>query len=94
MNKASGLLSKVLLTLAALLLPARAVVAQEREAPGKAIGKISVLGNLILMELNRNALGEQNLSTSGSARCASRRERRAIVSKAFRFAGMQNSARN
>ena len=35
--------------------------AQEREEPGKSIGKVSVDGNLILMELDQGALGQQNL---------------------------------
>ena len=35
--------------------------AQEREEPGKPIGKVSVLGNLILMELDDGALGRENL---------------------------------
>jgi hypothetical protein len=35
--------------------------AQGREEPGKSIGKVSVVGNLILMELNKDALGRQNL---------------------------------
>lgn len=34
---------------------------QEREQPGHSIGKVSVLGHLILMELNSGALGQQNL---------------------------------
>lgn len=37
------------------------VRAQEREEPGKPVGKVSVVGNLILMELNEGALGPQNL---------------------------------
>jgi len=39
--------------------------AQERDAPGRTIGKVSVMGNLILMELDKNALGEQNLFDVG-----------------------------
>ncbi|HKW87286.1 MAG TPA: hypothetical protein VJN21_00860 [Candidatus Acidoferrales bacterium] len=35
--------------------------AQEREEPGHSIGKVSVLGNLILMELDKDALGHENL---------------------------------
>ncbi|HEV2341207.1 MAG TPA: hypothetical protein VGS15_05365 [Candidatus Acidoferrales bacterium] len=45
--------------LVALVTPS--VHAQEREAPGHSIGKVSVLGNLILMELDKDALGRQNL---------------------------------
>ena len=39
--------------------------AQEREEPGKPIGKVSVVGNLILMELDKGALGRQNLFDLG-----------------------------
>lgn len=41
------------------------VRSQEREAPGKPIGKVSVVGNLILMELDEDALGRQNLFDLG-----------------------------
>jgi hypothetical protein len=50
-----------------LLLPILSLVlvpclrAQEREETGKPIGKVSVVGNLILMELDSGALGQQNL---------------------------------
>lgn len=39
--------------------------AQEREVAGKPIGKVSVMGNLILMELDKGALGQQNLFDLG-----------------------------
>jgi hypothetical protein len=45
---------------AILVLPT-AAHAQEREGPGKPIGKVSVVGNLILMELDEGALGQENL---------------------------------
>ena len=51
----------VLFVFFAFLLPGPAAVGQEREAPGKPIGKVSVVGNLILMELDKGALGEENL---------------------------------
>ena len=35
------------------------------EEPGKSIGKVTVVGNLILMELNKGALGQQNLFDLG-----------------------------
>jgi hypothetical protein len=38
-----------------------AAPAQDSEQPGKSIGKVSVQGNLILMELDEGALGSQNL---------------------------------
>jgi len=42
-----------------------AALAQERDVPGKAIGRVSVTGNLILLELDKGALGEQNLFDLG-----------------------------
>jgi len=45
--------------LSCVLLPSSR--AQEREEPGKSIGKVSVRGNLILMELDKDALGTENL---------------------------------
>ena len=47
------------------LLLAADACAQEREEPGKPIGKVSVVGNLILMELDEGALGRQNLFDLG-----------------------------
>lgn len=49
--------------LSILLIPALlpSLRAQEREQPGKSIGKVSVHGDLILMELDQGALGAQNL---------------------------------
>lgn len=38
-----------------------AASAQDRDAPGKPIGKVSVVGNLILLELDQGALGSENL---------------------------------
>ena len=43
------------------LLLSAGVQAQEREEPGKSIGKVSIVGNLILMELDEGALGKQDL---------------------------------
>ena len=43
------------------LLPATGASAQERDEPGKAIGKVSIVGNLILLELAEGALGRENL---------------------------------
>ncbi|PYU09190.1 MAG: hypothetical protein DMG37_24090, partial [Acidobacteria bacterium] len=47
------------------LLLATGVCAQEREEPGKPIGKVSVVRNLILMELDEGALGRENLFDLG-----------------------------
>ena len=43
------------------LLPVAGAYAQEREEPGKPIGKVSIVGNLILMELAEGTLGRENL---------------------------------
>ncbi len=48
-----------LFLLSCVLLPAAR--AQQREQQGHPIGKVSVHGNLILMELNKGALGTENL---------------------------------
>jgi hypothetical protein len=45
------------------LLEPLAAKAQEREQTGHSIGNVSVVGNLILMELDKGALGHQNLFT-------------------------------
>src|SRR5579864_7418524 len=55
----------ILLILSLILLPKSVAHAQERQEQGKSIGKVSVLGNLILMELHRGALGQQNLFDLG-----------------------------
>jgi hypothetical protein len=54
-----------LLVFCALLLPFSSLYAQQREQPGHSIGKVSVLGHLILMELDRGAFGQQNLFDLG-----------------------------
>jgi hypothetical protein len=48
------------LVLWAILLPGISIRAQEDE-PGRPIGNVSVVGNLILLELNKGALGRENL---------------------------------
>jgi hypothetical protein len=47
------------------LLPSHSLRAQDWEAPGKPIGKASVAGNLILLELDEGALGQQKLFDLG-----------------------------
>jgi hypothetical protein len=59
-NKASRIFVVILATSVALLLTPNAK-AQGREEPGHSIGKVSVMGNLILMELDKGAMGEENL---------------------------------
>ena len=63
MHRTKSLLFELSLLFVALLLVA-AAGAQERES-GKPIGKVSVVGNLILMELDEGALGRQNLFDLG-----------------------------
>ena len=55
----------ILLILCVILSSATLVHAQGREQPGKSIGKVSVVGNLVLMELDKGALGQQNLFDLG-----------------------------
>ena len=55
---------RMLIVCAILVLPT-AARAQERDEPGKPIGKVSVVGNLILMELDEGALGQENLFDLG-----------------------------
>src|SRR5262249_22448046 len=55
----------ILVTLCSVLMAGLVTAPQERDAPGRTIGKVSVMGNLILMELDKNALGEQNLFDVG-----------------------------
>jgi len=64
-TKRHHLYLRILLILSATLLPATRVNAQGREEAGKSIGKVTVVGNLILMELNKGALGQQNLFDLG-----------------------------
>ncbi len=49
------------LMLAIIFFPAPAVHAQFRQEPGKAIGKVSVMGNAIVLELDEDALGKANM---------------------------------
>jgi hypothetical protein len=56
---------KTLLMLCAILVRISSPRAQDREPPGRSIGKVSVVGNLIFMELDEGALGQQNLFDLG-----------------------------
>ncbi len=56
---------KALLMLCAVLTPLASARPQERDGPGKPIGKISVLGSLILLEMDEGVLGQQNLFDLG-----------------------------
>lgn len=47
------------------LLLAGAAFGQYRQEPGKSIGKVSTRGNLVVMELNEDALGKSNLFDLG-----------------------------
>ena len=85
----------------AILVPRTVALAQDREVPGKSIGKVSVVGNLILMELDEGALGQQNLFdlgqhtlrfTPGSAGI-SRRKSSAALGRGLRPAAKRSSSR-
>ena len=65
MNRINRLFKRLFETLCVFAMAACVATAQEREGPGKPIGKVSVVGNLILMELDQNALGQQNLFDLG-----------------------------
>jgi hypothetical protein len=49
--------TRAVLSCCALLFP---VFAQDLQQPGKSIGKVTTLGNLIVMTLNEGALGRAN----------------------------------
>ncbi len=65
MTRTFYLFLQTLLMLSAFLGPGTVAHAQERDAPGKSIGKVSVVGDLILLELDESALGKQNLFDLG-----------------------------
>jgi hypothetical protein len=48
-----------------VLLPSQVLRAQDWEAPGRPVGKVSVAGNLILLQLDEGALGQQKLFDLG-----------------------------
>jgi hypothetical protein len=58
-------LFRMLLMLCAFFISLPIALAQERDEPGKPIGKVSAVGDLILMELDKDALGQQNLFDLG-----------------------------
>ena len=64
MNKT---LFRMLLMLCAFFMGLPVASAQERDEPGKPIGKASVVGDLILLELDKDALGQQNLFDLGKS---------------------------
>jgi hypothetical protein len=61
MRKSKCLSTRALLIFWTVLLVPLAIPAQDRHESGKSIGKVSVLGKLILVELNPGALGHENL---------------------------------
>jgi hypothetical protein len=65
MARPNGLVFRLLLMFCTFILPGSTALAQGWEAPGKAIGKVSVAGSLILLELDEGALGEQKLFDLG-----------------------------
>ena len=56
---------QLLAGLCTALLLASPLAAQDREEPGKPIGKVSVVDNLILLELDEGALGHEHLFDLG-----------------------------
>jgi hypothetical protein len=60
-NARIRLVSHISLLFSLIFLPATLLRAQDREEPGKPIGRVSVHGNLILMELDQGALGQESL---------------------------------
>src|SRR5215472_7121713 len=50
-----------LLSLCGALMQSSIMQAQQRQEPGRSVGKISVEGNLIVMELDEGVLGKANL---------------------------------
>ncbi len=65
MNKIRCPFFQILLISCAIYVSSAAALAQERDVPGKPIGRVSVTGNLILLELDKGALGEQHLFDLG-----------------------------
>lgn len=61
MNKIKRPFFRILVISCTIYVSSTAALAQERDVPGKPIGRVSVTGNLILLELDKGALGEQNL---------------------------------
>jgi hypothetical protein len=64
-TRRNRLVHELSLILCVILFSAIGTRAQERQEPGKSIGKVSVVGNLILMELDEGALGRENLFDLG-----------------------------
>ena len=65
MKTTNRLFFLALLILCTAFLPQSSAFAQDRDVPGKPIGKVSVRGNLILLELDEGALGHENLFDLG-----------------------------
>src|ERR1700745_3703919 len=61
MNRYQSRFVQALLGLCFCLLPPSPLAAQDREEAGQPIGKISVVNNLILLELDEGALGHEHL---------------------------------
>jgi hypothetical protein len=65
MSRSERLVFELSLIVCVTLLPGTGARAQEREEPGRPVGKVSVVGNLILMELDEGALGREDLFDLG-----------------------------
>jgi hypothetical protein len=64
-TRSHHLVLELSLIFCAILLPGTSIRAQEREEPGRAIGKASVVRKLILLELGEGALGRESLFNLG-----------------------------
>ncbi len=65
MARRNRLFVHILMMLCVTLVPRMVALGQDRDVPGRPIGKVSVAGNLILMDLDEGALGQQNLFDLG-----------------------------
>jgi len=66
----------------------------QEDRPGRSIGKVSTLGNLILMELDDGALGQANLFDLAGRTLRFVRSTRATQFNFLRWSGIPTSAQN
>lgn len=87
MTRSHGFVFELSLIFCAILLPGPGVRAQEREEPGRAIGKASIADNLILLQLDEGALGRENLFNLARHTLRFTPGRGATASRAYRCSG-------
>ena len=73
MRKRSGLFLWSGVFLCGILFFPVAATAQHENDPGRSVGKVSIKGDLIVMELDDGVLGKTNLFDLMAARCVLRR---------------------